>query len=327
MRIFTLTFGIWLSCLFSLFAQNIPPSPGRYTAVSDLADMLTVEEENLLTQKLKPYFDSTSIQFCIVTVVNMGGLSEADFAQQLFQTWGIGQKGQDNGLLLLIAKTERRIRIQTGYGMEEYLPDSYCSYLINNYLTPKFKETKFWEGLDKTVDLVLDRLQGGEGKFEKLTASNSSKIGVLTGTQIILCALTLICIILIIVVEIRRIGKKLEGKKNYAQAFMVFFIINSVLNVNCTIITTLIISEASKQQIPLIPVGIGCSILFTYLFLYAFRKGIKTWLLGTEPKSTYTYSSSSSSYSDSRSSYSDYSDYSDSFGGGSSGGGGASGGW
>jgi uncharacterized protein len=148
------------------FAQNIPskPSPARF--VNDLANMFPSNQADALEAKLRIYFDSTSTQMVVVTVESLEGYDVESYAYEVASKWGIGQKGKDNGLLILVAKQERKIRIEVGYGLEGSIPDAACKQVIRQVITPRFKEGNFYAGIDQGVDQLI-ALASGQYKADE----------------------------------------------------------------------------------------------------------------------------------------------------------------
>lgn len=149
-----------------IFAQEIPEKPFPPRLVNDFAGMLKRGEIEALESKLVAFNDSTSTQIAVVTVNDLQGYAISDFAQRLAEKWGIGQKGLDNGILILIKpKTSESSRgevfIAQGYGLEGAIPDIVCAQIIDNEILPSFREGNYFEGLDKATD-VLMALASGE---------------------------------------------------------------------------------------------------------------------------------------------------------------------
>ncbi|WP_139924839.1 YgcG family protein [Hymenobacter sp. DG01] len=149
-------------------AQNVPPRPNPPRLVNDLAGMLRPDEAAQLERKLVAYNDSTSSQIAVVTVPNLGDYDIFDYAQQLYQTWGIGQKGNNNGILLLIAQQEHKARIHTGYGLEGAVPDALAKRIISNTIVPAFQKEQYYAGLDRATDQLI-ALAKGEYKADPAT--------------------------------------------------------------------------------------------------------------------------------------------------------------
>lgn len=154
---------LWLLALLPqlpALAQQVPPRPQPPRLVSDLAGILQPDQVQALEQKLVAYNDSTSSQIAIVTVPDLGGSDIFSYAQKLFQDWGIGQKGKDNGILILVALQEHQARIQTGSGMEGAVPDALAKRIINYRLIPAFREQQYYQGLDQATDDLFKLLKG-----------------------------------------------------------------------------------------------------------------------------------------------------------------------
>ena len=156
---------VWLLLLgllsaLSSAAQNIPPRPDPPRLVNDLAGMMQPGEAEQLERKLLSYNDSTSSQIAVVTVPNLDGDDIADYAQQLYEKWGIGQKGKNNGILVLVAQQEHTARIQTGYGLEGAVPDAIAKRIISNTLVPAFKQNQYYAGLDRATDQLISLAKG-----------------------------------------------------------------------------------------------------------------------------------------------------------------------
>ncbi len=157
-KLFTL--GIFLVSFFGLAQKDIPPVPDVEKAVYDYADMLSSSEEKALRQKLETYADTTSTQIVIATVASLNGEYIATYATEWAQKWGIGQKGKDNGAFILVSKNDRKITIQNGYGLEEYLTDYNSKTIIDQIMQPEFKRGNFYAGFDKATTAIIDLLAG-----------------------------------------------------------------------------------------------------------------------------------------------------------------------
>ena len=138
-----------------LQAQNIPPRPNPPRLVNDLAGGLLGDEADRLENKLLGYNDSTSTQIAIVTIKSTGDYDISEVALKILRTWGIGTKEKNNGVLLLVAVEDRKVRIETGTGMEGVLPDAIANRIINEDISPNFKEGHYYEGLDEAVDKII----------------------------------------------------------------------------------------------------------------------------------------------------------------------------
>ncbi|GAA4002585.1 hypothetical protein GCM10022408_12520 [Hymenobacter fastidiosus] len=154
-------------------AQELPPRPNPPRLVNDLAGMLRPDEIQALERKLVAYNDSTSSQIAVVTVATLGDYEIADYAQKLYESWGIGQKSNNNGILLLIAEQEHRARIQTGYGLEGAVPDALAKRIISSTIVPAFREKQYYEGLNRATDQLI-ALAKGEYKADQAPPTRGS---------------------------------------------------------------------------------------------------------------------------------------------------------
>lgn len=168
----------WLLILFIItpFAgtaqKSLPPPTDQL--VNDYARILSRAEADRLTRKLTDYALETSTQIVIVTEESLEGEDAFDYSMRLAQSWGIGTRGNDNGILIYIAEQDRQIRIQTGYGAEGFLPDVMAKRVIDNVLRPAFRAGNYYAGLDRGTQMIMDlgrgeytaddRSQGGQTK-------------------------------------------------------------------------------------------------------------------------------------------------------------------
>ncbi len=153
---------IILYSLFSLSAQDLklPAQPDPPRLVNDMAGMLSSDETATLEGKLVAYDDSTSTQIVVLTIPSLEGADPAEYATAVIHKWGIGQKGKDNGVLLLISKSDHKIFIATGRGVEANLPDITAKRIIDHVITPQFKAGHFYAGINGATDEMIARLSG-----------------------------------------------------------------------------------------------------------------------------------------------------------------------
>ncbi|MFM2442806.1 MAG: hypothetical protein RL449_1448 [Bacteroidota bacterium] len=156
MRILLFVFLLSFSTVFA--QEGIPAKPAGY--ILDEAGLLNPEEENALEQKMRGYADSTSTQFAIVLVNSTNGRDPYDYAIDIGKIWGVGQKGKNNGVVILVAMQDRKLRIVTGRGIEDVLPDAVCKRIINRTLKPTFKAGAYYQGLDEATTEMMRRASG-----------------------------------------------------------------------------------------------------------------------------------------------------------------------
>jgi uncharacterized protein len=155
--------------------KDFPAQPNPPRLVNDFAGFLNTEEQAALEQKLQLYADSTSNQIAFVSVQSIGDYEIADYTVQLFNRWHIGAKKNNNGILLLAARDERKIWISTGYGLEGVLPDGLLGQIIRSKIQPAFKQAAFYQGLDQGTDAIIDAIKG-EYKADANTKSQPKSL-------------------------------------------------------------------------------------------------------------------------------------------------------
>ncbi len=137
-------------------------SPGRPQGlVSDFAELLPPAEQASLESQLEAYRQASGNELAVVTIASLGGDTIENFANELFAEWGIGGAKQDTGALLLVARDDRELRIEVGYGLEGDLTDAESSLIINRLITPRFKEGNYAAGITAGVEAIIKTL-GGE---------------------------------------------------------------------------------------------------------------------------------------------------------------------
>lgn len=139
-------------------APSFPELTGR---VVDNAGMLDAAAEAQLTDTLAAHEQGSGEQIVVVTLPDLGGEPIAEYGYQLGRHWGIGQEGEDNGALLIVAQAERRARIEVGYGLEGRLTDAQSSVIINRVIRPAFREGDFAGGITRGTQAMI-RVLGGD---------------------------------------------------------------------------------------------------------------------------------------------------------------------
>ena len=172
MRVSRLGLGLLL-WLFMATAQalNFPALSGRVVDEGQMLDPATREQ---LTQTLQAHEKATGEQVVVVTVPDLQGTSIEDFGYQLGRAWGIGQKDKNNGALLIVARDDRKLRIEVGYGLEDRLTDAQSSVILNQVITPAFKAGQFSQGISDGVAAMLHVL-GGDPLAEPAYASGQGE--------------------------------------------------------------------------------------------------------------------------------------------------------
>jgi len=144
---------------FLLSSVDVPYLTGR---VTDNAEILGESTRKWLTKILKEHEDQTTNQIAVLTVPYIGDASIEEYAVKVFEAWELGQEGKDNGVLIVVAPNERRMRIEVGYGLEPSLTDLTAGRIIRNKMTPHFKNGDYDAGISEGVSSVITILNGGE---------------------------------------------------------------------------------------------------------------------------------------------------------------------
>jgi uncharacterized protein len=159
---FALTF---LLCLPSLaLALDFPALSGR---VVDQAGVMTAESRSDVEAKLKGLEDKSGIQLVVATVKSLQGSDIETYANQLFRFWKLGEAKKNNGVLLLVAPSEHKVRIEVGYGLEGTLTDALSSVIIASAIIPRLKTGDFSGGIERGVDGIISVLSGDKSEWQQ----------------------------------------------------------------------------------------------------------------------------------------------------------------
>jgi uncharacterized protein len=131
----------------SSFTRAERPFPKPKGLVNDFADVISPAYRKKIADLTGALLKKTGVPIVVVTMPDMGGAEYNDYANRLYSAWGIGKKGEDRGVLIFVAVKERKMRIETGYGVEGILPDGLVGEIRDRYMIPFLKENKFGEGL------------------------------------------------------------------------------------------------------------------------------------------------------------------------------------
>lgn len=150
--------AVWLAAAVPALAAGptFPPLNGR---VIDHGDLVSEAKELALAAKLEALERDTTDQVVVVTVPDLQGYEIEEYGYQLGRAWGIGQAGKNNGVLLIVAPRERKVRIEVGYGLEPVLTDALSALIIQNEILPSFREGYFERGIERGVDAIDQQLR------------------------------------------------------------------------------------------------------------------------------------------------------------------------
>ncbi|NTU96568.1 MAG: TPM domain-containing protein [Chlorobiaceae bacterium] len=148
-----LQLGPWAS----LLALPVPALSAR---VNDYASMLSPQAKSALEAKLRQFEEQESTQIVILTIPSLEGDPVEDFSIRVAESWKIGRKGTDNGVLLIVSRDERKVRIEVGYGLEGRLTDLLAGRIVQNEIVPAFRAGKIDEGFMKGVTSIIEAVHG-----------------------------------------------------------------------------------------------------------------------------------------------------------------------
>lgn len=170
-KLFTILLSFF--CLH-IFAQKSLPKPNPPSLVVDYANIISSHDQQQLNQKLIALDDSTSNQIVVAIVQSLNGEILEEVALKTFREWGIGNKKTNNGVLLLIALDERKVRIEVGYGLEGAIPDITAKDIIERDIKPAFRKGHYFSGINDAVD---DIAKAAIGEY-KVKRERKSKKGI-----------------------------------------------------------------------------------------------------------------------------------------------------
>jgi uncharacterized protein len=200
--IIALLLTVFLCATVTAADKDFPPRPEPPKLVNDLAKMMSENEVAQLETKLEDYERTSSTQITVVTIKSLGSYEISQYAVELGRRWGVGQKGKNNGVLVIASLSDRAINISTGYGLEGALPDVTCARIIRNEITPNFKEGNYYAGFSSAADAIIAATKGEYKADEQKDATRGKKIP----------APAIILIILFVLWVLSRIG---GGGGNY----------------------------------------------------------------------------------------------------------------
>ena len=155
-------------------AQEVPTFSGY---VNDYANLLTDATTQELEERLRSHEERTTNQVTVLTVPSLEGGNLEEFSLRVAEALKVGQGGKDNGILLLVARDDRKIRIEVGYGLEPYLPDAYASRIIREVIAPYFKQGDYNAGIAAGVNAILEKVEGIDELSEREVVQQDQGFG------------------------------------------------------------------------------------------------------------------------------------------------------
>lgn len=166
-------------------AAEVPTLTAR---INDYAGFLQPETRSRLEQQLAELEQQDGTQLALLTITSLKGMTIEEYSLQAAEKWGLGQKGLDNGALLVIARDDRKMRIEVGYGLEDRLTDLLCGRIIRSVLVPEFKKENYEQGISAGLETMISVVQG---KYSASTTDSPNSVEDLAGFAIFMIAVML----------------------------------------------------------------------------------------------------------------------------------------
>jgi uncharacterized protein len=207
-----------------VYSQDLPDKPVPPRLVNDYAGLLSGGEANVLERKLVAFNDSTSTQIAIVIVKDLNGYAISDYAPRLGDKWGVGQKGKNNGLLIVVkpktADSRGDVFITTGYGADGAVTDITCAQIVDNDILPFFRKGDYYGGLDKATTSIMAMIRGEYsadqyGKHARKNPAKAAPFGI-------------VIIIFIIMMIMKNSGR--SNNSNISRSGLPFWLLLGMMN-------------------------------------------------------------------------------------------------
>lgn len=167
----------------TIYALDVPPLRGR---VNDLAGMMDEHTASQLEEGLGRFEEQAHHQIAVLTIPSLNGESLEDFSIRVAESWKIGHKGLDNGVILIVARDDRKIRVEVGYGLEGVLPDAIANRIVQEVIVPRFREQDFAGGITDGLTAIEEVIRG---EATALASPGAKKIAPMDLSKILLLLL------------------------------------------------------------------------------------------------------------------------------------------
>jgi uncharacterized protein len=177
--------GLLFAFSWTVRSQEIPARPDPPRLVNDFAGILSGDEIQSLERKLVMFNDSTSTQIVVVVVKSLNGNSVNEFARLIGEQWGVGQKGKNNGAVVVVKpkypNDKGEVWIQTGYGLEGVIPDALAKRIVTNEMIPNFRDGNYYAGIESATSTMISLAKGEytADQYNKRTSKKSNPFGIL----------------------------------------------------------------------------------------------------------------------------------------------------
>jgi uncharacterized protein len=194
-------------------SQEIPDKPDPPRLVNDYAGILTQEENSSLEWKLENFSNSSSTQIVVVTVNDLGNYDAGQFAYEIGQKWGVGKKGKNNGVVLLVkpktSESRGQAYISVAYGLEDTLTDALAKRIVEIVMIPRFKENNYYGGIDDATTAIIDVTKG------KFKADSYNKVSInKIAPKVVFIILIIFIFIIAAILNSNKSNKHTLGRKS-----------------------------------------------------------------------------------------------------------------
>lgn len=215
--IYSILFTLLFSAL-QLAAISLEALPTLNSRVVDKTNTLSAAEQGSLTKKLEAFESAKGSQIVVAIIPTTGDETIEQYGIRLAESWKIGREKVDDGILLIVAKNDRKLRIEVGYGLEGVVPDAIAKRIIENIILPEFRSGSFYAGINHGTDVLIDLVNGEPLPPAISKKSNKKNKGLpISGVWIVFVFVGLILQSL----AVRLFGKK--NKNNVKFVFGIFF--------------------------------------------------------------------------------------------------------
>lgn len=208
------------------WAQEIPAPPDPPRLVVDHSNILTAHEQALLESKLVAFDDTTSTQITVVLVSSLNGLTKEEFADRIGEEWGVGRKGKDNGVVVLVkpktAREKGEARISVAYGLEDVIPDAVANRIVDNIMIPYFRNDDYFGGIQEATDVIMGLAAG------KFTADEIAELN--PGASGLLGLLPVLLFFFVFYLLIRRNSRRYYSTGGRGTSFLTGLLLGSMLS-------------------------------------------------------------------------------------------------
>lgn len=203
-----------LACLVATAAAQVEPNfPVLTSRITDQAGLLSADDYTAIQAELAALEQKSTDQVAVVTVKSLEGYPIEDYGYRLGRKWGIGQEGKNNGILLIVAPNERKVRIEVGRGLEPVMTDAMSSLIVQNAILPEFRRGNFSAGIRAGVRDIKDVLLGDAAEVEQRARRPSNELDFWSVVLIIFWICVVLFVLFAVVQSINNSPQAVAGRR------------------------------------------------------------------------------------------------------------------